>query len=384
MKLSQTLIHLAVGVFVSLILTSSYAAVDEKQEPVLATHSDTITHIKTAEGEPISYTDMVNDLAKRRVVFVGEQHTRLDHHLTQLAILKEMHARNPKIGVGVEWFQQSFQSVLDDFVLGNIDETEMLRQTEYYERWKYDYRLYRPIMNYARDNQLPIIALNAPVELTSKISAKGLEGLTKQERATLPMAINPPTSTYKEQLEKVFAMHDMPKEQVDRFITVQRVWDETMASNSVDFLKANPEAQMVVFSGIGHISHDAGIPRDFARLMPEETFARVMTKNEGEDSAPLIGEYILQSEEVLLPKKGMMGVWLDTRPDHVKITRVAEDGPAAKAGVKADDKIVSIDGGIIKSMTDLKLLMDRKLPGDDIQLVVNRGNVQKNLAITLK
>lgn len=378
MKFLQRLMLVA-----TLLLTVSFAVAEK--EPVVATHSDTIKLIQSSDGEKVGYTDMINDLVKRRVVFVGEQHTRMDHHLTQLTILKEMHARNSKIGVGVEWFQQNAQSVLDDFVLGKIDETEMLRRTEYYERWKYDYRLYRPIMNYARANLLPIIALNAPVELTKQISAKGLDSLSKEDRAKLPKDIRPPTPEYKKQLDKVFAMHDLPKEQVERFITVQRVWDETMASNAVDFLQANPDAQMVVFSGIGHISHDAGIPRDFVRLMPHETYARVMTENESKgDDAPVIGEYIVKSEEVLLPKKGMMGVWLETLEDHVKITRVSEESAAAIAGVQAKDKIVSIDGGIIKNMTDLKLLMDRKKPKDSIQLVVKRGKEQKEFTVTLK
>ncbi|CAA6828504.1 MAG: Unknown protein [uncultured Thiotrichaceae bacterium] len=381
MKFSQTLMLSAGGFLTVLLLTIGYAAVEK--EPVLATHSDTIKQIKSGSGEKIGYTDMIKDLAKRRVVFVGEQHTRMDHHLTQLTILKEMHARNPKIGIGVEWFQQGFQGVLDDFVLGKIDETEMLRRTEYYERWKFDYRLYRPIMNYARANQLPVIALNAPVEVTRKVSEKGLDGLSKEDRLKLPKEISPPTAEYKKQLDKVFAMHDLPKDQIERFITVQRVWDETMASNTVDFLQANPEAQMVVFSGIGHISHDAGIPRDFARLMPNETYARVMTENEKGD-VPVIGEYILQSDEVLLPKKGMMGVWLETLEDHVKITRVSGEGAAAAAGIKAKDKIVSIDGGIIMNMTDLKLLMDRKKPKDSVQLVVIRGNEQKEFKVILK
>lgn len=377
MKFSQSLMLLA-----TLCFTVSFATAEK---PNVATHSDTITIIQSADGSKVNYTDMIDDLAKRRVVFVGEQHTRMDHHLTQLTILKEMHARNPKIGVGVEWFQQPFQRVLDDFVLGKIDETEMLRRTGYYERWKYDYRLYRPIMNYARANQLPIIALNAPVELTRKIGQKGLDGLTQEERAKLPKDITPPTPEYRKQLDKVFAMHDMPKEQIERFITVQRVWDETMASNSVDFLQANPEAQMVVFSGIGHISHDAGIPKDFARLMPDETYARVMTENDGnEDDAPVIGEYIVHSDELLLPKKGMMGVWLESLKDHVKITRVGDDSAADKAGVKANDRIVSIDGGMIKNMTDLKLLMDRKKPEDRVQLVVMRGKQQQELTVILK
>ena len=65
-------------------------------------------------------------LADKRVVFIGEQHTRYDHHLTQLEIIRRLHALHPQLAIGMEMFQQPFQRYLDEYVAGSIDEQTMV------------------------------------------------------------------------------------------------------------------------------------------------------------------------------------------------------------------------------------------------------------------
>ena len=128
-------------------------------------------------------------LADRRVVYVGETHDRYAHHLTQLEIIKAMHAVHPRLAIGMEMFQQPFQAYLDDYVAGRLSEREMLVATEYYRRWRYDYRLYALILRYARDNGLPVVALNVAGELVEQVRAHGIDGLDAADRARLPAEI---------------------------------------------------------------------------------------------------------------------------------------------------------------------------------------------------
>ena len=98
-------------------------------------------------------------LSKVRVVFVGEGHDRYEHHLNQLDIIRSLHEGKPDLAIGMEFFQWPFQSVLDRYIAGEIDERTFLRETEYYKRWRYDYRLYRPILQYARENRIPYLGI---------------------------------------------------------------------------------------------------------------------------------------------------------------------------------------------------------------------------------
>src|SRR5580704_1744170 len=139
----------------------------------------------------LSLDDLAAQLATKRVVFVGEIHDRYDHHLNQLEIIKRLHELDPNLAIGVEYFQQPFQKQVDDYIEGRTPESEFLRATEYYRRWGYDYRLYAPIFRYARDQRIPVRALNVPTALTSAVAKVGIAGLSEQQRAYLPRQIEP-------------------------------------------------------------------------------------------------------------------------------------------------------------------------------------------------
>ena len=85
-------------------------------------------------------------LADKQVVYVGEQHNNDHHHAFQFEVVTALNEQSPRLLIGMEMFQRPAQAALDTFVLGEIDEAEMLRRTEYFTRWGWDYRYYRPIL----------------------------------------------------------------------------------------------------------------------------------------------------------------------------------------------------------------------------------------------
>ena len=56
---------------------------------------------------------------------------------------------HPRLAIGLEMFQRPFQPHLDDYVAGRIGIDELLARTEYFDRWRYDARLYAPIFEFA-------------------------------------------------------------------------------------------------------------------------------------------------------------------------------------------------------------------------------------------
>ena len=69
--------------------------------------------------------ELTADIGKKRAIFIGEIHDRLEHHQNQLRVIKSLYAQNPDLAIGVEYFQQPFQSYLNDYIAGRIDEQQM-------------------------------------------------------------------------------------------------------------------------------------------------------------------------------------------------------------------------------------------------------------------
>jgi uncharacterized iron-regulated protein len=330
---------------------------------------------------------LAQKLADRRVVLVGETHTRYDHHQQQLAILKALHARHPKMALGVEWFQQPAQPHLDDYLAGRISEAEMIERTGYFDRWRFDYRLYRPVIQYAKENGIPVIALNAPAETTNRISEVGVDGLSPEERTRLP-DIDRSNTEYENHLKRFFDQHPGERRNFDRFVDVQLTWDESMAQRAAEYLKQNPDRHMVIMAGSGHLAYRWGIPDRLKRRMPGLSTATVLF-DDGAPANPRIGDYLVFSPELALPSAGLLGLLLDTTPEGVKVKGVSEESAAGAAGIKEGDRLVAIDEQPITSYAALRMAMLERRPGETVNVRYERkplfgGPTEKTIGVVLR
>jgi uncharacterized iron-regulated protein len=219
--------------------------------------------------DPGELAALLSRIETSRAVMIGETHDRYDHHQNQLAVIRGLDERGIQLAIGVEWFQQPFQHHLDDFVAGNIELAELLERTEWQQRWRFDVSLYRDILAYAQRQRIPLVALNAATETVKAVSGSGIDGLDADTRALFPSRIELAQGEYREQLASVFAMHGpMQRSHLQRFLEVQYVWDQTMASSAGKYLNANPERTLVLLAGSGHLLHDDAIPSRLRRIHP--------------------------------------------------------------------------------------------------------------------
>ena len=315
-------------------------------------------------------SSLMESLAQERVVYVGETHTAYEDHLLQLEILKGMQAQQGNLAIGVEWFQWPFQEHLDAYLAGEITEAEMLDKTGYYDRWRFDYRLYRPIVSYAREAGIPLIALNAPAELTSAISSADMEALSGELHEMLPDSYDFSDTDYRRRLEAFYSQHPDSGGSFEGFMQVQLTWDESMAQRVSEYLKSDPENRMLVLAGSGHVEYRSGIPARVTRRTGVRGKSVLMPKFPVSDHE--VADYLLLAEPVHLPEAGVFGAFLDTRGDGVIISDFTESSTGKEAGMKPQDRILAIDGAAIGNYADLKLAMLDKGPGDEITVELER------------
>jgi uncharacterized iron-regulated protein len=231
--------------------------------------------IETTQGVSQEYSEVLQDLLTSNVVYLGETHDSQADHQAQLEIITALHQKHPNIVIAMEMFQRPFQEVIDQYLQGQMSEAELVQQSEYETRWGFPWELYAPIMQFAKENQMPVLALNTPSEVTRKVARQGLESLTETEQQYIPpfSEIRTDNSAYRQLIQSSFEQHQSAghgsSADFDRFFLAQVLWDETMAETIAEFVKINPDALVVVLAGQGHIIYGYGIPsRVERRLQP--------------------------------------------------------------------------------------------------------------------
>ena len=339
--------------------------------------SEVTTIPAIASSQIQTLADILPALANKPVVFVGESHDQYHHHLSQLAVIKSLYAQNTSLAIGLEFFQRPFQSHLDAYLADEIDEQTMLEKTEYFNRWRFDYRLYQPILAFAKKYKIPLIALNLSKEITQKVGRKGLKALTAEERAQIPTSIDRDVAGYRERIEAVFKLHPSIKERsIENFIDVQLLWDEGMAETAANYLQQNPQKKLVILAGSGHINYRSGIPTRLERRIQQKTVTIVP----GDSTAinPSMADFILFPQHQSLPKRGLIGVGLEPADQGMKIASFSKTSKAKKAGLKKEDRIIKIENQIINNFADIQLAIWNKVPGDSIKITVLRNTETAN------
>lgn len=310
-------------------------------------------------------------LDNRRVVLVGEFHPRLEDHRIQLEVIRYLATRKQPLAIGVEWFQQPFQGALDRYLAGAIDARELLRASEYYDRWGYDFRLYAPILRFAREHSIPVIALNVPQELTQAAAKQDLDKLTPDLRKWIPDKIDRTDADYRHRLERIYRAHgEHDKVDFERFYTVQLLWDEGMAQRAARYLDAHPNTRMVILAGSGHLAYGSGIPNRLQRRTGID--GAILLPGWDEQLKAGLADYLLLPAAQQLPEPGRLGLELVAKAGRVIVHSFTDNSSARAAGVKTKDVLLAVNNQPVKTISDVRVALWDHPPGDVMQVRVRR------------
>ncbi len=333
----------------------------------------------------IDIKDIIERVSDKKIIYVGESHADYGHHMVQLEVIRALHKKGKKVAIGMEMFQRPFQKSLDKYMEGNITEKEFLKTSEYFNRWGFDYRLYRDIIEFAKEVKIPVRALNIRREIIRKVSKSGIVSLTEKEKRDIPKQLDFTDDKYRKRLMEIFNKHkNSKKRNFDYFYQAQILWDETMAQSINEFLKEHPDYQIVVLAGAGHIIFKSGIPeRSFRRNGFE--YATIIS---GELPEEGLADFVLFTDEIKLQPSPKLMVIISEKEGRVEITDFVKDSISKKAGIKKGDIILSIDDEGIEGVDDLKIFLLNKARGDKIKIKVSRkgflsGKREKEFEVTL-
>lgn len=263
--------------------------------------SSAISQSNSASDQAASIQTLLNS----DVVYLGERHDSELDHAAQLNIIESLHAENPDMAIGLEMFQRPFQPLLDRYIAGEISEEELVKQSEYMERWGFPWELYAPIVRFAQANQIPLLALNAPGEVVSQIAREGLDSLTASDLRYLPPVndIDTTNPDYRAFVGSVFGSHGGHGDgdfDFENFFAAQVTWDETMAEAIAAYKLRSPNTLVVVLAGSAHVMYGYGIPDRVARRLDSAQQTKVLLNFPEEllaDATDDIADIIWYSEQ---------------------------------------------------------------------------------------
>jgi uncharacterized iron-regulated protein len=338
-----------------------------------------IVHLPT--GILVNPAQMFAIAGDARIVYLGETHDNPASHRLEVQLLEALAERHPgRQALGMEMFSRAQQPVLDRWVAGLLDEKAFLKESRWFENWNMDFGYYRDLLNFARERHIPIIALNAEKSLVAAVRSKTPDQLSTGEQARLPQ-LDLTDPYHRGLVEAIFGDSRHGGMQLDGFVRIQTLWDETMAEAAARYLSspAGKDNYLLVIAGGNHVQSGFGIPRRVFRRLPvsyvliggREINLSADKQNRLLDvdipdfpMAPYDFVVYLAYED--LPQTGVtLGVMMEPTPTGrgLAIKTVAPGSNAERAGLRPGDLLLAIDGVALRDTFDLTYALKQKQSG---------------------
>lgn len=248
--------------------------------------------VRLEDRQTIDVKVMMSELQNAPLLFAGERHTTSSHHRLQLDIIKELRAQGKSVAIGMEMFEDTSQKALDAWSAGKAPEYAV--RAIYEANWRnIPWSLYSDIILYARDNRVPIVALNPPRSIVQKVAQQGLASLTPAELRRLPEGVNAPApDSFIDLIAASYPSHGKRGSAFRNLCEAQLLRNRVMARRIGNYLQENPGRVMVVLAGGGHARKSGGIPEEL-RNLPYKVLLPQIPTLDAETATTADADYLL-------------------------------------------------------------------------------------------
>lgn len=260
--------------------------------PLLATAQTDSTRLykiySVEQKKEVSLKTMIDALSKANVVFFGEEHNDSVAHALQLQVLKGLYEhKKSDLALSMEMFQSDAQLVLDEYRTGLIRETNLEKDGRL---WK-NYKDYRPMVEFAKEKKLYILAANAPSRYTNRVTRNGLTSLNelgKDAKALLaPLPIDTATGRYHEKFTALMGEHMGSM----KIYQSQNLWDATMAWRISRLNKKEPKKLIYHLNGRFHTDEKLGTFAQLKHYAPKLKCMNISSFSDESFAAPNWSEW---------------------------------------------------------------------------------------------
>jgi uncharacterized iron-regulated protein len=255
------------------LLLFSFATMTASAQPELY-------RIYDSSGKEMSFRKMSKAIEQAEIVFFGELHNNSVAHWLELQVLKMMAENGPDLALGMEMFEADDQLVIDEYFQGIIQEKHFLKEAKFWDNYKTDYK---PLVEFARSQNIPLIATNIPQRYANLVYRKGLPALNELHpealsyMCPLPFPVDFSLPNYVGMME-MMGGHGSQNSQ--NFVLAQAIKDATMAHFIIQHLKG----RMLHINGAYHSMDGEGIIWYLKQARPEVKILSIHTSEQADIS----------------------------------------------------------------------------------------------------
>jgi uncharacterized iron-regulated protein len=229
--------------------------------------------IYDAKGNASTLQQIIDAAGKADAVFLGENHDDAVAHYLQSEILKkifENYGKQKIVALSMEMFERDVQTILDEYLYDLITEKKFLDDSRPWNNYKTDYR---PLIEFAKQNKLAVIAANAPRRYVNMVSRNGrnsLNVLSKEAKKWLaPLPYKAASEEYSQKFKALMGGMSSDNHNLSKILDSQTLWDATMAFSISEFLKRNKNALVVNLNGSFHTEKHLGTVEQLQKFYPK-------------------------------------------------------------------------------------------------------------------
>ncbi len=216
-------------------------------------HYDAYT-IFNSNGKEVSFDKVVKAVEEKTHVFFGEYHDNAISHWLQLELTKRMFGMyKRRLVLGAEMFEADNQYILDEYLQGLISAKNFQNEMRLWPNYNTDYR---PLVEFAKENNLKFIATNIPRRYANMVYKKGLESLNQLSDLAKSFIVPLNQFVFDSTVNCYKEIYNMPHGG-EGMATAQAIKDATMAY----FILKNttPQSVFLHFQGAYHSNYYEGI-----------------------------------------------------------------------------------------------------------------------------
>lgn len=220
-------------------------------------------------GKRVNYKKLQKKAVKADIILFGEHHNNPICHWLQLELIQDA-----EIGaIGMEMFERDDQASINQYLKSEITEPTFAKKARFWSNYETDYK---PIVEYAKSKQLPVIATNIPRRYASMVFKGGfevLDTLSDEEKvwvAPIPIQYDKNLPGYQKMLEMMPEGHGG-----ENFPKAQAIKDATMAYSILEQWK---KGQLFIhINGSYHSDNFEGILWYLRQAKPDLNYLTITT-----------------------------------------------------------------------------------------------------------